>query len=449
MDKLSLEEIKKYKTFIFDRFTVNYKEKEIEILYYYEIVNLRKFIHKLVIPWNNANISKDFVEKLAFNIGVLEIVSYWKATLADKIIINCGVLSDRQKEFFRKVYYYGLGEFCYVNNIELNYQDFVHFECQGKTYDAEITYDGEGSLIAIGGGKDSCVTLSIYPGQNKSCFIINPQEVMLECAYATGLEDKDIYQVRRIIDKNLLELNEEGFLNGHTPFSAMVAFVSFLTAYLNKKKYIVLSNESSANEGNVMGMKVNHQYSKSYEFEKDFQEYAQEFLSKNIKYYSFLRPLSEYQIAMLFARDKRYHKIFKSCNPGSKQVPWVWCGECAKCLFVFALLSPFLYKEELVDIFQQDLFTKEELLPLFKELLGKGEKKPFDCVGTFEEINYAVTKTIKNLDKDKLPTLLKYYYDNYYDEAILKLDLEHQYCEENSLDVEENNYLKGIIYNDR
>ena len=198
-----------------------------------------------------------------------------------------------------------------------------------------------------------------------------------------------------------------------------------------------------------MGMKVNHQYSKSYEFEKDFQEYAQEFLSKNIKYYSFLRPLSEYQIAMLFARDKRYHKIFKSCNPGSKQVPWVWCGECAKCLFVFALLSPFLYKEELVDIFQQDLFTKEELLPLFKELLGKGEKKPFDCVGTFEEINYAVTKTIKNLDKDKLPTLLKYYYDNYYDEAILKLDLEHQYCEENSLDVEENNYLKGIIYNDR
>ena len=61
-----------------------------------------------------------------------------------------------------------------------------------------------------------------------------------------------------------MELNKRGFLNGHTPFSAMVAFTSFLTAYLNDKRYIVLSNESSANESNVMGTKINHQYSKTY-----------------------------------------------------------------------------------------------------------------------------------------------------------------------------------------
>ena len=240
-----------------------------------------------------------------------------------------------------------------------------------------------------------------------------------------------------------------GFLNGHTPFSAMVAFVSFLTAYLNNKKYIVLSNESSANEVNVLGTKINHQYSKSYEFEKDFQNYAKEFLSKDIQYYSFLRPLSEYQIGMIFARNKKFHKIFKSCNVGSKNDKWKWCCHCAKCLFVYSLLSPFLYKEELVNIFGEDMFENKDIISVFIDLLGKGITKPFDCVGTFEEINYAITKTIQKLEKDKLPYLLNYYFTNYYDESILGKDLEHFFSKKNSLSLKEINQIKRAINNDK
>ena len=67
----------------------------------------------------------------------------------------------------------------------------------------------------------------------------------------------------------MLQLNSEGYINGHTPFSAIVAFSSVLTAALNGQKYITLSNENSANESTVKDSKVNHQYSKSYEFELD------------------------------------------------------------------------------------------------------------------------------------------------------------------------------------
>lgn len=445
---MTLTEIFKYDTFIFDKFTINYLESKVEIKYYYEIKGLKSFIHKITIPVSNKNINKDYVHNLAFNIGVLEIVSYFKATLAKKIIINCGYLDSYQQEFFKKIFYYGLGEFQYVNKIDISYDDFIQFETHGEKIETTVFFDGIGSLIAVGGGKDSCVTLELLPKENNSTFIINPKEVMLNCVYARGYEDTDLCSVKREIDPGLLELNKVGFLNGHTPFSAMCAFVSYLTAYLNNKNSVILSNESSANEANVLGTKINHQYSKSYEFERDFQDYTQKYFGGIIKYYSLLRPLSEYQIGMLFSKYKKYHHIFKSCNVGSKSIPWKWCGKCSKCLFVYCLLSPFLYKDELRQIFGKDLFEDERLLDTFLELLGKINTKPFDCVGTFEEINYAITKTIKKLDSSKLPYLLKYYKDNYYNEDILNLNLEHFYNEENSLDKSDEELIKGVIGND-
>ena len=64
----------------------------------------------------------------------------------------------------------------------------------------------------------------------------------------------------------MLQLNKEGFLNGHTPFSALVAFSSVIAARMAGLSYIALSNESSANESTVQGSTVNHQYSKSFKF---------------------------------------------------------------------------------------------------------------------------------------------------------------------------------------
>ena len=436
----TLEEIKDYDTFIFDKFEVDYDDK-IVIRFYYSIPGLEDFVHRIELPYSNQNIDKDYVSKLAFNIGMIELINYWKLTIAPNIVINCGNLDDKQKSFFRKLYFHGEGEFFYVNGLKPDYDTFINFTCKGNNWDKKVNVSFSGNMIGVGGGKDSCVSLELLKNEkDNACFVINPKPVNMECCKIAGIDK--VYEVKRVLDKKMIELNNQGFLNGHIPFSAMVAFVSYLLAYLNERKYIVLSNESSANESNVAGTKINHQYSKSYEFEDDFQKYASEYLGEGIKYFSFLRPLSEYQIGMIFAnRCQRFHKVFKSCNVGSKGEVWHWCCNCAKCLFVFSLLSPHLYKDSLVDIFGEDMFENTNLLTMFKELLGKENVKPFDCVGTFEEINYAITKTIQRIGKDNLPYLLKYYRDNYYDENILNLNLEEFFYTPNSL---EEPYLKLV-----
>lgn len=176
--------------------------------------------------------------------------------------------------------------------------------------------------------------------ENNACYIINPRGATLATARVAGYRDEAVLSVLRTLDPGMLELNRRGFLNGHTPFSALVAFSSVLTAFLNGKRYVVLSNESSANESTVQGSEVNHQYSKSVQFESDFIEFERAYVGSGVSYFSLLRPWSEFQIAQYFASIKQYHAVFRSCNAGSKQD--IWCGKCPKCLFVALILSPFL-----------------------------------------------------------------------------------------------------------
>ena len=83
---------------------------------------------------------------------------------------------------------------------------------------------------------------------------------------------------------------------------------------------------------------------------------------------------------------------------------------------------------------------------IFKELTGHGETKPFDCVGTFEEVNYAVSVVAKKLMdvSEKLPVLLKRYVDEY-GLADLSKDLTREYNAENNLSAEQEQKLKEAL----
>ena len=200
-------------------------------------------------------------------------------------------------------------------------------------------------------------------------------------------------------------------MNGHTPFSAIVAFLSFYCAYLVGARDIVLSNESSANESNIAGTEVNHQYSKSYAFECDFAKYAERNLLPDIRYFSLLRPFSELQIAKQFAAYPQYHETFRSCNRGSKQN--IWCAKCAKCLFVFSILSPFLPYDRLCALFGADMLDDGSLLADFDGLCGFSAVKPFECVGTVSEIVFALHKSVAQFREAgrPLPVLLQHFAD--------------------------------------
>lgn len=427
----------KYPNFIYHSYDVSYDNENLNIIYNFEIEGLKTFKPEIHINQKyilNKNINEKTLNNLIFNIGLIELISYVKPTCSRNIFINAGYISDSQIDWLKKLYYNGLGEFRYVNGIDISIDDLFNIVCNQEYEDIkDMNYIGNGNLIAVGGGKDSCVALEILRNENNNaCFVINPKDIHINCCNAAGYNDEEIIGVKRVLDPNMVKLKDEGYLNGHTPFSAIVAFISYLTCYLQGKKNIILSNESSANEATVLGTNINHQYSKSYEFEKDFYEYTHKYLGLNINYFSLLRPLSEFQIGALFSNYTKYHKVFKSCNLGSKNENWKWCCNCPKCLFVFTILSPFLYKDKLLDIFGEDLFEREDMLNTFKEILGYSSVKPFECVGTYEEARYAVSLLIEKLDKNNLPVLLQYYYDNY----SLELDGSKilSYNNENNLD---------------
>ena len=446
----------KYKDFYFNSYSIEEDDESIIWKFEFEIPGLAKFTPSskfLKKDLKLKDINTNYVKNLVFHIGLIELISYWKCTCSPNIIVKCGYLNEEQINWWKKLYFYGLGELFYTNNIDPDINDFLNIKCTDSSNEIEYEKNEElydGYIVPIGGGKDSVVTLETLKVNKKTDFalIINPKKVTLKCAEIAGFESNNILEVYRKIDPNLIELNEKGFINGHTPFSTLLAFTSYFIAYLTSKKYIALSNENSANESNVAGKKINHQYSKSYEFECDFEYYSNKYLKMPIKYFSFLRPLNELQIAKIFSRHEKYHSTFKSCNVGSKEKEWKWCCNCPKCLFAFIILSPYLYKEKLVNIFGEDLYEKESLLKTFIELIGKGETKPFECVGTFEEVNFAVSKVIKKLktENNSLPYLLKYYINNYelYDTSY---DITLKYNKDNNLNDEQNEMLRKEVFN--
>jgi hypothetical protein len=347
------------------------------------------------------NMHKSEIEGLVFNIGMIELVSYWKATCSPQIVIHDYVLTKPQQNWWKKLYYKGLGEFFYQNKIECSIEDFVHFSFVGnaKPYtDLHFKKIDESSkiIVPIGGGKDSAVTLEELKTAHEIIpFIINPRGATLDCAYVAGFKTiEDIVILEREMDENLLICNKQGFLNGHTPFSAMLAFYTLLVSYGTGTRAIALSNEASANEATVLGTEVNHQYSKSLEFEKDFQEYVENFMGNCAHYYSYLRNFSELQIAEKFAQYPQYFSVFRSCNAGSKENKW--CCNCPKCLFAYIILAPFIEKNTLLQIFGEDLLNKPEMKHFLNQLTGKEATKPFECVGTVEEVVTAL-KMVKNL----------------------------------------------------
>lgn len=447
----------KYKEFIYEDYSLQEDNDYIYLSFKFTIPDLKSFSPNIKIKKKNyikVSIQNNMTaEKLAFHIGLVELISYWKCTCSPNVIIKCGSLNENQIEWFKKLYFYGLGELFYQNNIKTNIEEFMTITSTGSEIETNEKIEEEqyqGYIVPIGGGKDSVVTIENLPlKENDYCLIINPKKVTLDCAKIAGFNDKNIIEVQRKIDDNLIELNSLGFINGHTPFSSLLAFVSYFIGYLTNKKYIALSNESSANESNVLGEKINHQYSKSYEFENDFYNYTREYLKIPVKYFSFLRPLNELQIAKLFSKYEKYHSVFKSCNVGSKEKEWKWCCNCPKCLFVYTILSPFIYGEKLTNIFGKDLFSNRELLKTFIELSGYGETKPFECVGTFEEVKFAIATTIKKIEnkQGKLPFLLQYYKENF-EIVDTSIDITKRYNNINNLTKELNDILKEAIFSD-
>ncbi len=165
-----------------------------------------------------------------------------------------------------------------------------------------------------------------------------------------------------------------GMVVGTPPWAAMVCFVGVLVAAGSNCGYVAVGNERSANEGSGVewvGEEVNHQYDKAFPWEQAAHDYIKRNISAAVYYFSGLMHWWEVQIARKFcsgAVAARYLHLFLSCNQPVGETRW--CSKCSKCCFVQLLLAGNLEPSQVCAVFGDDLLEKEELLPIYRVLLG-------------------------------------------------------------------------------
>lgn len=399
----------KYTTFIFDSYNFDIKTKTLLLKYSYN--NELFFEEKIEFPSNKILKTEELqvLDNIFKYIHLACGISYYKLFVVSNIKINTFELNKEQAEFFNNFYFNGLGEFACKNNI-IDLKDRINFPYNINIDNTASNIDLINKIVVpIGGGKDSTTTLEIIKTFKDTTNIltcsIGIAKSIEETIKISGCKS---FHPKRTISSKLLELNkildQIGGYNGHVPISGILAFIMSACAIIYNFDTILMSNERSANVGNkeFANVVVNHQWSKSFEFEKEINNFFKKYLLTNLNYISFLRPLSEIHIAKLFSKLTQYHEVFTSCNKNFKIENRLehWCCDCDKCRFVFLILSVFLNKKQLTNIFGKNLFEDKTQLEGFKELCGVSGFKPFECVGEIEESAYSMLKVNESFKDD-------------------------------------------------
>ena len=167
-------------------------------------------------------------------------------------------------------------------------------------------------VIPVGTGKGSCISLELLKNKAKTyCYTINPREISSKIIETAGVTDNIIHATRNI-DKALTDLTNKNYLDGPTPFSAIISFSSIIAAYINDIDYVAVSNRTVPEDNSDSDICVNHLYAKTFEFESDFRSYNRKYFGSGVYYFSFLRPLSKAQIEKIFKNCTAYHPLFDS-----------------------------------------------------------------------------------------------------------------------------------------
>ncbi len=321
-------------------------------------------------------------------------VSYYKAAAPHEIRIDAYAIDAPTAALLDDLYLHGLGEFAYRNGLDLRGR--IRFP-RDAADSAAAPAAGlrTHALVAIGGGKDSLVSIEALrdAGVAQTVAWVGGSRLIAACAERTGLPTLNI---GRQLAPELFEYNRLGAYNGHIPVTAINSAILAFAAIVLGVDQVAFSNERSASYGSLIEGtgEVNHQWSKGWAFEQAFGEHLQRHVAADLRYYSLLRPLSELAVARQFARSNHYDAHFSSCNRnfrllGERPVNR-WCGECPKCHFVFLALAPFMPKPRLVAIFGRNLLDDEAQVPGYDALMEFRDHKPFECVGEARESRAAM-----------------------------------------------------------
>jgi UDP-N-acetyl-alpha-D-muramoyl-L-alanyl-L-glutamate epimerase len=322
-------------------------------------------------------------------------VSYYKAAVPPEIRIDSYAIDADTAALVELIYVNGLGEFAYRNGLNLHGKIRFPHEAAAKAAAPALGLR-EHALVAIGGGKDSLVSIEALRtlGVEQTVTWIGGSQLIKACAERTGLPTLNL---GRALAPQLFDYNREGAWNGHIPVTVLNSAIMVFAAILLGVDQVVFSNERSASYGSMIEGtgEVNHQWSKGWACESAFGNYVQREIAADLHYYSLLRPLSELAVARQFAKTDRYDAHFSSCNRNfhilGERPANRWCGVCPKCHFVFLALAPFMPKPRLVGIFGRNLLDDPAQTAGYDALLEFQDHKPFECVGEGRESRAAMS----------------------------------------------------------
>jgi len=334
-------------------------------------------------------------------------VSYYKAGFSPEIHLkNPGSLAGIH-DFLTQLYVEGLAEFAYVNH--LNISERIRFpvlddRITGVSGEPVTLTLPERALVAMGGGKDSLVGLDMLQnaGLEVMPVCVGNSSLIRDTVRSSGLP---LMKIQRELAPELAMMNAAGAWNGHVPVTAINSAILLCAAILYGFRYVVFSNERSADEATLTaadGTAINHQYSKSARFESALRKVIASKVSPGIEYFSVLRPFSELGIVSRFSSLKKYHGVYSSCNRnfhlGGSQVEGRWCLDCPKCRFAALSLALFLTPAEVVAIQGGDLLDDPGQADGFRALCRLGRDKPFECVGEAGESRAALEALERRTD---------------------------------------------------
>jgi hypothetical protein len=351
------------------------------------------------------------VEQAVRLLFLLAGVSYYKTSAPMTIDLGGHPTTPAERSFLAAYYVNGLAEFAFRNGLDLSGLRVVGPDAPSeppRPYDAGAAPGRP--LIPFGGGIDSIVTVgALSAGRPDAalCIVHPPGDRFAAIEDAAAVSGLPVVRIGRALDPLVRRSTELGFLNGHVPVTAIVTAAATVAAVLERRDAVVLSNEWSASAPTTVvdGRAINHQWSKSDEFERAFQDRVDDAVGAGLSVFSYLRPRSELWVAARFAGLSEYHPVFRSCNHAFRQDSARrldhWCATCDKCCFIDLVLAPFMDRSELAAVFAgreplQDPGNEDR----FRTLLDLGHgARPFECVGDVDECRAAVVLAAERPDR--------------------------------------------------
>jgi hypothetical protein len=340
-------------------------------------------------------VSDALTEKLCQWLAIVSSFSCFSTAYFDEI--RCEFpLTHEDTAFFEKLFFHGFGEFRLRNNIDVAKKTRVCSILPLVAMQPVLIPKPQGDngpLLLNGGGKDGSTSAYLL-GHAQHSFTWFQRGNSVAQSNVVAVWDAPVIYVSRLLERT----STENIYSGHRPVNAALVFTALLTAKLGNYSAIIASNEASANEGNAIidGFHVNHQYSKTFEFESDVNQLLTSF-GVDIKYFSLLRPLDELQISFVATKlSNNQLAAITSCNRGTRT--GIWCMSCAKCAFVALAITaadPAAAEKIWGD---RTVINLPALQPHLVALLDPAVDKPFECVGTLTECQLAARLILARYD---------------------------------------------------